>query len=174
MKFEGNYPDAPKEAPTWFHSFYKNYGLVVKFLNSAGKRGLNLGDNILNSSINRAVVHSQPVQFQHNLGVTPVCFMPQGGRYSCFVINSSDKNATTVTFYLLSSPCTSMESYATIDFVDVLDAAIFKLNDQIIIGNQIRKITNINTNRITLDSAIRLTLPVVVTLYTESMNAVFL
>ena len=173
-KFEGNYPAEPKEAPKWFNDFYKNFGLVIKFLNSAGRRGLNLNDNILNIPVTASVSHSRPFRFQHNLGVNPAVIAPQGGRYFSYVNESGDKNANTLTFYLMSSPVSGTTSYATIDFVDVLDSTIFKINDYIIITNQVRKITNINGNRLTLDSAIRLTLPAVVTLYSESITVVFL
>jgi hypothetical protein len=174
MKFEGNYPAEPKEAPRWFGDFHKNFSLVIKFLNGAGKRGLNLNDNILNKTFTASVSHGRPFRFQHNLGVNPVVITPQGGRYFSYVNNSGDKDANILTFYLMSSPVSSTTSYATIDFVDVLDSTIFKVTDYVSITNQIRKITNINENRITLDSAIRLTLPAVVTLYSESITVVFL
>lgn len=172
-KFEGNYPDEPKDAPKWFSPFHKNFGLVVKFLNAAGRRGLNLNDNILNIVTGNRVPNNFPVVFQHNLGVTPVAVLPQGGRYSYFIINSSDKLATTITFKLVSSPSVGPD-YSTIPFVDVQDASMFKVGDSVTIGNQTRTITNINGNRISLDQAIRLTNPTVVFLNSESINVVFL
>lgn len=173
-RFEGNYPDEPKEAPSWFKPFFKNYGLVIKFLNVAGKRGLNLVENLLNVPVSVRVTHAFSVRFQHNLGLTPVLIQPQGGRYLCYTQDSSDKTTSILTFYLISSPVVTTENLNTVDFVDVLDGSLFKLNDQVLVNNQTRQIIRIDTNRLTLDSGIRLTLPAVVVLNSELITVIFL
>lgn len=173
-RFEGNFPDEPKEAPKWFLTFFKNYGLVIKYLNAVGKRGISAEDNIINSSVSVRVTHGVAARFQHNLNALPVLVQPQGGRFICYTQNPSDSSASSLTFYLISSPVTSTESAGVIDFVEVLDAMLFRLNDQVTIGDQTRKILRLDGNRITLDATIRLTLPTVVVLNTEAITVNFL
>lgn len=173
-KFEGNYPAEAKEAPAWFRPFYQNFGLVVKFLNSAGRRGLNLNDNILNINISQTVTTDTPTKFQHNLGVTPVGAIPQGGRFLYYTQLSSDKNVTVLNFQLINSQITDTVDENNVLNIHVLNPNYFKVNDKVSIGNQVRKIINIAGNGLILDAPIRLSLPAMVVLNSENISVIFL
>lgn len=171
-KFEGNYPHMPKEAPAWFKTFYDNYAFVIKFLNFAGKRGLNLTDNILSNSITGVFKHDTPINIPHNLGLTPSVVIPQGGRFISFNINSkSDKNVQ-ITVKLLSTPVVDTTSYSNINTITVLDASIFIPGDSVSISGYERKIVQIIGNKLVLDAGIFLSLPNMVALNLETLNFV--
>jgi hypothetical protein len=171
-KFSGVYPEPPRDAPGWFKTFYENYALVIKFLNFAGKKGLNFSDNVTSYEASTVVTHNISVVVRHNLDVTPVSVQIQGGRFSYFSVSDRDKTKVTVNVRLQSSPVTDTTGYSRIDFVNVLDPSIFRQEDEILVNNQIRKITNIIGTRLILDTPISLQLPAMVTLYKENLTFV--
>ena len=171
-KFEGNYPAKPKEAPTWFDGFFENYALVIKFLNQAGKRGLNFSDNLLNFTSTVVVEHLTPVRITHPLGVTPTSINIQGGRYASYSIGSQNSTAVQATVRLLSTPCTDTENRNATTSIGVLDATLFKVGDSVLIQGQTRVITSIIGSRIGIDVAVLLQPPCVVNLNSDLLTFV--
>lgn len=171
-KFEGNYPHMPKEAPVWFKTFYDNYAFVIKFLNFAGKRGLNFNDNILSSTVSGVFKHNTATTIKHNIGVAPTAIIPQGGRYLSYKIEELSIEKIRITTKLLSTPVTSTTEYSNINTISVLDSSIFVIGDSVKISSYERTITQIIGNQLVLDAGVVLTLPNVVALNSETLNFV--
>lgn len=169
-RFNGVYPEPPRDAPTWFRTFYENYALVIKFLNSLGKKGSNFSDILNSFEYTVTVTHNISVIVRHNLDVTPVSVQIQGGRYSYFSVSDKDKQKATVLVKLQSTPVIDTTEYSRIDYVNVLDSSIFQVEDEVLINGQTRKIKNIVGTRLILDTAIVLTLPAMVTLNKENLT----
>ena len=171
-KFEGAYPKADKDAPAWFKTFLEGYQLVIKFLNQAGKRGLNFADNIVTTTATQRVFHARPTRVTHTLGVAPTSIQLQGGRVESFSIADQTSTTFTLTVRLLSTPCTYTVNYTAMGSVEVLDPTLFNVGDEILINGQSRKVTSIVGSLLGLDMAIMLQLPTVVTLNAESLTLV--
>lgn len=162
----------PKDAPAWFKTFYDNYAFVIKFLNFAGKRGLNLNDNILNSTVMGSFKHNVPTNIKHDIGVAPTSIVAQGGRYVCYSINSKSFTNISITAKLLTTPVTDTVPYDNIKIINVLDSSIFIIGDSVLVSGFERKISQIIGNSLVLDAGIVLTLPSMVALNLENINFV--
>lgn len=142
---------------------------VIEALVDISKGGLTAKDNLTSVSLTSQLTSGDSVIVQHNLKNVPTVVLLSSGRVEVYAVSKQSNTQFTVTAKLLSTR-TVIQRQAFFDRIEVEDAALFNIDDTIVVGEYVRTIKNIQKRVITLNKNLLLGDSVPVTLAKETCS----